>query len=105
MDLACRHGGYHRGIPKGFGLHSPDQHNSSLQECCSRGGSPQVPRGSQAEAGSPADSTGCGLRGDGEIHSIPSRGAAVLAGDKASGRGAFLKDYRPSKQGMPSAAQ
>ena len=59
----------------------------------------------QAEAGSPADSTGCGPRGDREIHSIPSQGAAVSAGDKASGCGAFLKDYRPSKQGMPVAAQ
>ena len=105
MDLACRHGGYHRGIPKGFGLSSPDQHNSSLQECCSRGGSPQVLRGSQAEAGSPTDSTGCSPKGDGEIHLILSQGAAVSAGDKASGRGAFLKDYRPSKQGTPSAAQ
>ena len=44
-------------------------------------------------------------RGDGEIHSVPSRGAAVSAGDKASGRGAFLKDYRSSKQGTPGAAQ
>ena len=105
MDLACTHGGHHRGIPKGFGLSSPDQHNSSLQEYCSRGSSPQVPRVSQAEAGSPTGSTGCGLRGDGEIHSVPSQGAAVSAGDKASGRGAFLKDYRPSKQGMPGAVQ
>ena len=105
MDLACRHGGHHRGIPKGLGLCSPDQHNSSLQECCSRGGFPQVLRGSQAEAGSPADSTGCGPRGDGEIHSIPSQGAAVSAGDKASGRGAFLEDYRPPKQGTPIAVQ
>ena len=105
MDLACRHGGHHRGIPKGFGFSSPDQHNSSLQEYCSRGGSPQVLRGSQAEAGSPTDSTGCDPRGDGEIHLIPSRGAAVIAGDKASGHGAFLKDYRPLKQGLPGAAQ
>ena len=37
--------------------------------------------------------------------SIPSQGAAVSAGDKASGHGAFLKDYRPSKQGMPIAVQ
>ena len=59
----------------------------------------------QVEAGSPTDSTGCGPRGDGEIHSIPSQGAAVSAGDKASGHGAFLKDYRPLKQGMPSAVQ
>ena len=43
------------------------RHNSSLQECCGRGGSPQVPRGSQAEAGSPADSPGCGPRGDGKF--------------------------------------
>ena len=104
-DMACRHGGHHKGIPKGFGLSSLDQHNSSLQEYCSRGGSPQVPRGSQAEAGSPTDSTGCSPRGDGEIHSVLSRGAAVSAGDKASGHGAFLKDYRPSKQGTPGVAQ
>ena len=78
---------------------------ATTEECCNPGGSPQILRGSQAEAGSPADSTGCGLRGDGEIHSIPYRGAAVSAGDKASGRGAFLKDYRPSMQGMPGAVQ
>ena len=105
MNLACTHGGRHRGIPKIFGLSDPDQHSSSLQECCSRGGSSQVSRGSQAEAGSPIDSTGCSPRGDGEIHSILSRGAAVSAGDKASGHGAFLKDYGPLKQGMPGAVQ
>ena len=65
----------------------------------------QVPRGSQAEAGSPTDSTGCSPLGDEEIHSIPSQGAAVSAGDKASGRGAFLEDYRPSKQGVLITAQ
>ena len=53
----------------------------------------------------PTGSTGCSLRGDGEIHSAPSRGAAVSAEDEASGRGAFLKDYSPSKQGMPGAVQ
>ena len=76
-----------------------------LDSAAQTSGSPQVPRVSQAEAGSPADSTGCSPRGDGEIHSVPSRGAAVSAGDKASGHGAFLKDYRPSKQGTPGAAQ
>ena len=34
-DMACRYGGHHRGISKGFGLSSPDQHNPSLQEYCS----------------------------------------------------------------------
>ena len=57
------------------------------------------------EAGSPSDSTGCSTRGDGEIHSIPSQRAAVSARDKESGRGAFLKDYRPSKQGTPITVQ
>ena len=53
-----------------------------------------------AKSGSTFNPTGQGMGGNGEIHSVPPRGATIPARDKESNWGTFLQDYKPSR---PSA--